>query len=95
VDELALDGKTKSANTVLKALTPHFPEYVNRKDKQSRILVVLGGAEKDEQARRSLANMSHVGTIRAVDLNVTGVLSYPYLLMTKDALEAVQARMSK
>jgi hypothetical protein len=39
--------------------------------------------------------MSHVGTIRAVDLNVTGVLSYPYLLMTKDALEAVQARMSK
>ena len=90
VDAFAVDGKTKSAKTLLDSLTAHLDGYVSRKDKHSRVLIVMPGTADDTAARRSLMNIQYADAIRASDLNALMVLSYPYIILTKDAVEVAQ-----
>lgn len=95
VDSLDLDGKTKSAVALLDALTPNFSEYLSRKDKHSRVLIVLEGTDADVAVRRATMNVQYADTVRAADLTALGALSYPFILMSRGALAAVENRMAK
>ena len=90
VDQLEIDGKTKSAVQVLDSITANFTDYLSRKDKHSRVLVVTPGTGADMPLRRALSNLQYADSMRASDLNALSVLSYPYILLTKDALEVAE-----
>ena len=51
-------------------------------------LVVL--AERDENTIKSIRNIKKVGVIQAKDLNPLDLLSYKYLIVSKQALEVVK-----
>ena len=95
VDNLELDGKTKGAVEALDTITAKFTDYLNRKDKKSRVLVVLPGTEADMPVRRALGNVPYADTMRAADLNALAVLSYPYIVLTKEALEVAEKTVIK
>lgn len=90
VDAFSVDGKTKSAIALLDTLTSHLQDYLSRKDKHSRVLVVLPGTADDAPARRALSNVPYADTVRMIDLNALTVLSYPYIILTETALQAAQ-----
>lgn len=95
VDTMDLGGKTKTAVDFLNTVTPNFSEYLSRKDKHSRVLVVLPGTDADVSVRRAMTNIPYADTVRASDLTALAVLSYPYLLLTQDALAAIETRAVK
>lgn len=95
VDSLEMkSGKTKDAVPVLSAIAKELPEYLSRRDKHSRMLIVLPGTEDDMPIRRATGNLPYADTMRAADLNALDVLSYPYLVMTKDAVAVVERTLT-
>jgi large subunit ribosomal protein L4 len=60
---------------------------------EASVLIVID--KKDEQVERSARNLPKVSVIRAEGLNVYDVLRHTHLLVTRGALEAVQARLAK
>ncbi|HXV26728.1 MAG TPA: 50S ribosomal protein L4 [Candidatus Paceibacterota bacterium] len=88
------DGKTKSARGFMAALTANFPEYATGKDKAGRVLVVLAGGKEDEMTRRALGNLPFVQTARVSDLNALDVLSFPYVIMAKEAVGQREKRIA-
>jgi large subunit ribosomal protein L4 len=84
VSSLALGGiKTKKMVEVLKKLGLG----------DASVLLVL--AERDEQVERSARNLPRVTVIRAEGVNVYDVLRHSQLLVTRAALDALQARLAK
>ena len=84
IDELALSGfKTRRVAEILTALGLAG---------QSVLIVI---AEPDEKVEISARNLSRVGVIRAVGLNVYDVLRHTRLVLTKAAVEALDARLSE
>ena len=60
---------------------------------EKSVLLVIAAA--DEKVEASARNLSRVGVIRSEGLNVYDVLRYGKLVMTRDALEALQARLAR
>lgn len=60
---------------------------------ESSVLLVLGAA--NEKVEVSARNLPRVGVIRAEGLNVYDVLRHETLVLTRDAVEALQARLAK
>jgi len=84
VDALALgEIKTKKLAQVLGSLGLG----------EASVLIVID--KKDEQVERSARNLPKVSVIRAEGLNVYDVLRHSHLLVTRGALDAVQARLAK
>src|SRR5215468_5039561 len=84
IDELALSGfKTRRVVEILTALGLAGES----------VLIVI--AEADEKIEISARNLSRVGVIRAVGLNVYDVLRHTRLVLTKAAVEALDARLSE
>ena len=55
-------------------------------------LIVI--AEENEKVEKSAANVARVGCIRVAGLNVYDVLRHQKLILTKDAVAALEARLS-
>lgn len=92
VDEISVPtGKTRDAVALFRELAKALPEYTNA----NRILVVTAGIETDKPLRRATANLPHIDVVRAQDLNTLTVLSYPYLVCTKDAVAVLEKMNSK
>ncbi len=83
-------GKTKDAAKALTALTKGFEGYKTG----ARILLALAGTKDEVMARRAVSNLPTVDAYRAGDLNALTVLSYPYVIATKAAVEAMQKSFS-
>ncbi len=82
VDEIAIDEfKTKQVASLLETLGLGADS----------VLIVTGGAQ--EKLEVSARNLPRVGVIRAVGLNVYDVLRHDKLLLTRDAVEALSARL--
>jgi len=75
-------GKTKDAVKTMAALTKNFKSY----KPSARVLVVLTGTKDDAKTIRALANLQEYQPVRAADLNVLTVLSFPYVIATQEAL---------
>lgn len=57
------------------------------------VLIVIAG--QDDKVERSARNLARVGVIRAEGLNVYDVLRHDKLVLTRDAVDAVQARLAR
>jgi large subunit ribosomal protein L4 len=84
-------GKTKDGAALVSGLRAKVPAW----KPQTRVLVVLSGASADDLAtRRALANLAKIDVVRASDLNVLTVLSYPLMVVASDALSALEKTFS-
>lgn len=82
IDDLEVDEyKTKKVADAVKALG-----FAN-----STVLIVIG--EEHEKLERSAKNIKGVGVIRAGGLNVYDLLRHKQLVLTRDAVEKLQARL--
>lgn len=80
IEDLAFDGKTKSARTLLGALPV-----------QGTIVCVV--EQFDPLVQRSLRNIPNVFLTDAASLNVVDVVDADYVVFTRNGLHAVQQRM--
>lgn len=83
-------GKTKDAVRVFADIVKGFKDYKTG----NRILVVLTGTD-DTMTRRAVSNLRSVDTVRAADLNALIALSYPFMIVTADAAQALEKRLIK
>jgi len=91
VDALDLSsGKTKDAVKLFTTLTKSFEGY----KRGSRVLLAISGTKDDAMLRRSVNNLSYIDAYRAADLNALIVLSYPYVIVTKDGLATLEKRVT-
>jgi len=82
VDELKLDGKAKTFAGIKKSLP-----CAGRST-----LVVVETADADFV--KSVANISKTDFVRASDVNVIDMLHHQYVLVTKEALQVIEKRLS-
>jgi len=82
VENFATEGKTKKLNELKKALG------TNR-----TTLVVT--AEKNEDVLRSVANATSTDVTRAQDVNVVDLLHHQFVIISKDAVSALEKRLTK
>ena len=73
--------------------TRRVAEIVEALGVQKGALFVISGA--DERVERSARNIPKVDVIRVEGLNVYDVLHHAHLVITKDAVEVLTARLSK
>jgi large subunit ribosomal protein L4 len=83
-------GKTKDAVKAMNAITKNFKDF----KAGSRVLLAITGSKDDAMTRRAVNNLPNVDTYRASDLNALTVLSYPYVVTTKDAVAAMEKSFS-
>ncbi len=57
------------------------------------VLIVIAGA--DAKLEKSASNLPRIGVVRAGGLNVYDVLRHPKLLLTRAAVDALEARLSE
>jgi len=92
IDRLEVpSGKTKDAVTALTPVTKHLTGY----RAGGRILLVLPGTPADLPVRRATENLPHVNAIRAQDLNVLTVLSFPYLIATQESVAVLEMTFAR
>ncbi len=93
VDSIGLEkGKTKEAAALFATMAAKgLKEY----KKGGRILLVLSGVESDLSIRRATANLKFIDAVRAQDLNTLTVLSYPYMIATREALDIMEKTFTK
>jgi large subunit ribosomal protein L4 len=89
VDTLDIaSGKTKDAVRAFASIVKGLDGY----KAGDRILLALSGGKDDMSVRRAVSNLQYVDAYRASDLNALIALSYPYVVVTKDALENLEKR---
>lgn len=76
-------GKTKEMANIIKILNQRLGEKIN-----PSALVVL--PRKNELTRRACSNIEKIKTILADSLNVGDVLTYKYLILTKDSVDIIK-----
>lgn len=87
LDALNLEeAKTKALAAVLKTLAGKLMD--KNPKKQSRVLLVVAG--EAAKIRRAVKNIEFAKALSAQSLNVIDLLSYPYILLTKDALPVIE-----
>lgn len=79
-------GKTKDAVTAFAPVTKHLDGYRTG----ARVLLVLSGTPADLPVRRATGNLPWMTAVRAQDLNVLTILSFPYLVATQDAVAVME-----
>jgi len=85
LDKIELkDGKTKEMVTILNALTQKNKEG----KKSAKVLLVL--PKKDDLVRRASLNLKDIKTILADSLNVLDVVSYGYLIITRESIDIIK-----
>ena len=94
----ALSDRVKAARVVVinefklsTAKTKDFDEILKKKLDLSKALIV---DEKNENLERSGRNIPGIKILRSEGLNVYDIVKYDWLVMTQQAIEAVQSRLT-
>ncbi len=84
LDKLELaEGRTKQIISIFNDLKSKLEKNLDK-----GLLIVL--AQSDQKLFRAANNLPKVDVIRADSLNILGILSRPYLLITQDSIEVIE-----
>jgi large subunit ribosomal protein L4 len=80
--------KTKEAMVAINALTSKLEGYKTTTKKRDRVLFVF--PKKDQSIERAMKNVPFVEFMEAKNLNIRDVLSYKYLVLSKDSVPVIE-----
>lgn len=96
--KMAMSSKVKDGSFVViesekltAAKTAAFAKQLKKLDIKSALFV--GGDKLDENFKKSVANISNVDALPTVGLNVLDILKHDKLVLTADAVKAIEARL--
>ena len=97
--KMALSSKVKDGNLVVidseklaSVKTAAFAKQLKKLDIKSALFV--GADALDENFRKSAANIANIDALPTVGLNVLDILKHDKLVLTADAVKAVEARLA-
>ncbi len=97
--KMALSSKAKDGSLVIidsekleAAKTNAFAKQLKKLDIKSALFV--GAAELDENFKKSAANIANIDVLPTIGLNVLDILKHEKLVLTADAVKAVEARLA-
>ena len=97
--KMALSSKVKDGNLIIidseklsAAKTGAFAKQLKKLDLNSALFV--GADTLDENFRKSAANIANVDALPTIGLNVLDILKHDKLVLTADAVKAVEARLA-
>lgn len=96
--KMAMSSKVKDGNFVViesekltAAKTAAFAKQLKKLDIKSALFV--GGDKLDENFKKSVANINNVDALPTIGLNVLDILKHDKLVLTSDAVKAIEARL--
>ena len=97
--KMALSSKAKDGSLVIidsekleAAKTGVFAKQLKKLDIKSALFV--GATELDENFKKSAANIANIDVLPTIGLNVLDILKHEKLVLTADAVKAVEARLA-
>ena len=97
--KMALSSKAQDGSLVIidseklaAAKTNAFAKQLKKLDIASALFV--GAAELDENFKKSAANIANIDVLPTIGLNVLDILKHEKLVLTADAVKAVEARLA-
>ena len=97
--KMALSSKIKDGSLVVidseklgAAKTNAFAKQLKKLDIASALFV--GATELDENFKKSAANIANIDALPTIGLNVLDILKHDKLVLTADAVKAVEARLA-
>ncbi len=97
--KMALSSKVKDGSLVIidseklaTAKTGAFAKQLKKLDIKSALFV--GATELDENFKKSAANIANIDMLPTIGLNVLDILKHEKLVLTADAVKAVEARLA-
>lgn len=97
--KMALSSKAKDGNLIIidseklpAAKTAAFAKQLKKLNLTSALFV--GGAQLDENFQKSAANIPNIDALPTIGLNVLDILNHDKLVLTADAVKAVEARLA-
>ena len=97
--KMALSSKVKDGSLVVidseklaAAKTNAFAKQLKKLDIASALFV--GASELDENFKKSAANIANVDVLPTIGLNVLDILKHEKLVLTADAVKAIEARLA-
>ncbi len=97
--KMALSSKAKDGSLVIidsekleAAKTNAFAKQLKKLDINSALFV--GATELDENFKKSAANIANIDVLPTIGLNVLDILKHEKLVLTADAVKAVEARLA-
>ena len=97
--KMALSSKAQDGSLVIidseklaSAKTNAFAKQLKKLDIASALFV--GATELDENFKKSAANIANIDVLPTIGLNVLDVLKHEKLVLTADAVKAVEARLA-
>ena len=97
--KMALSSKIKDGSLVVidseklaSAKTNAFAKQLKKLDIASALFV--GATELDENFKKSAANIANIDVLPTIGLNVLDILKHEKLVLTADAVKAVEARLA-
>ncbi len=97
--KMALSSKVKDGSLVVidseklaSAKTNAFAKQLKKLDIASALFV--GATELDENFKKSVANIANIDALPTIGLNVLDILKHDKLVLTADAIKAVEARLA-
>ncbi len=97
--KMALSSKVKDGSLVIidseklaQAKTNAFAKQLKKLDVASALFV--GATELDENFVKSVANIANIDALPTIGLNVLDILKHEKLVLTADAVKAVEARLA-
>ncbi len=97
--KMALSSKAKDGSLIIidseklaTAKTNAFAKQLKKLDIASALFV--GAAELDENFKMSAANIANIDVLPTIGLNVLDILKHEKLVLTADAVKAVEARLA-
>ncbi len=97
--KMALSSKAKDGSLVIidsekmaTAKTNAFAKQLKKLDIASALFV--GATELDENFKKSAANIANIDVLPTIGLNVLDILKHEKLVLTADAVKAVEARLA-
>ncbi len=96
--KMAMSSKVKDGSFVViesekltAAKTAAFAKQLKKLDIKSALFV--GGDTLDENFKKSVANINNVDALPTIGLNVLDILKHDKLVLTADAVKAIEARL--
>ena len=97
--KMALSSKLKDGSLVVidsekleSAKTNAFAKQLKKLEIASALFV--GAAELDENFKKSAANIANIDVLPTIGLNVLDILNHEKLVLTADAVKAIEARLA-
>ena len=97
--KMALSSKAKDGSLIIidsekleAAKTNAFAKQLKKLDIASALFV--GAADLDENFKKSAANLANIDVLPTIGLNVLDILKHEKLVLTADAVKAVEARLA-